>query len=83
VEGDIAIQTARVLTNMAAILEAADSNLSKGLKTTVYLVDLDDFARMNQVYAKFLGSPPRDRAAVQVARLPREAAVEIEVIAEG
>jgi 2-iminobutanoate/2-iminopropanoate deaminase len=82
VAGDITIQTERVLKNIAAILEAAGSGLSKVLKTTVYLRDLEDFGRMNAVYAQFLGENPPARATVQVARLPRDAAVEIDLIAE-
>ena len=82
VAGDITIQTERVLKNLAAILEAAGSNLSRVLKTTVYLLDLEDFGKMNAVYAKFLGENPPARATVQVARLPRDAAVEIDLIAE-
>jgi 2-iminobutanoate/2-iminopropanoate deaminase len=83
VDGDIAVQTERVLNNLAAILEAAGSSLARVLKTTVYLRDLEDFAQMNTVYAKFLGEHPPARATVQVARLPRDAAVEIDLIAEG
>lgn len=83
VDGDIAVQTERVLKNLAAILEAAGSSLARVLKTTVYLRDLEDFAQMNTVYAKFLGEHPPARATVQVARLPRDAAVEIDLIAEG
>ena len=83
VDGDIAVQTERVLKNLAAILEAAGSSLARVLKTTVYLRDLEDFAKMNTVYAKFLGENPPARATVQVARLPRDAAVEIDLIAEG
>ena len=82
VEGDVAVQTERVLKNLAAILEAAGSGLARVLKTTVYLRDLEDFGKMNAVYAKFLGADPPARATVQVARLPRDAAVEIDLIAE-
>ena len=82
VDGDITVQTERVLNNLAAILEAAGSNLSRVLKTTVYLRDLEDFGKMNAVYAKFLGEDPPARATVQAARLPRDAAVEIDLIAE-
>lgn len=83
VDGDIAVQTERVLKNLAAVLEAAGSSLARVLKTTVYLRDLEDFAQMNTVYARFLGEHPPARATVQVARLPRDAAVEIDLIAEG
>jgi 2-iminobutanoate/2-iminopropanoate deaminase len=82
VEGDIAVQTERVLKNLAAILEAGGSNLPKVLKTTVYLRDMNDFARMNEVYGQFFRENPPARGTVQVARLPRDVAVEIEVIAE-
>ena len=82
VAGDITVQTERVLKNLAAILEAAGSKLSRVLKTTVYLRDLEDFGKMNAVYAKFLGENPPARATVQAARLPRDAAVEIDLIAE-
>jgi len=82
VDGDIAVQTERVLKNLAAILEAAGSSLARVLKTTVYLRDLEDFGKMNAVYARFLGEDPPARATVQVARLPRDAAVEIDLIAE-
>ena len=82
VTGDITIQTEQVLKNLAAILEAAGSNLSRVLKTTVYLRDLEDFGKMNVVYAKFLGEYPPARATVQAARLPRDAGVEIDLIAE-
>ena len=82
VAGDITVQTERVLKNLAAILEAAGSNLSRVLKTTVYLRNLEDFGKMNAVYAKFLGEDPPARATVQAARLPRDAVVEIDLIAE-
>ena len=79
---DIARQTERVLKNLAAILEAAGSNLDRAVKTTVYLRDLNDFSGMNEVYAGFLGASPPARATVQVARLPRDVAIEIDLIAE-
>ena len=82
VEGDIAVQTERVLKNLAAILEAAGSNLARVLKTTVYLRDLGEFGKMNEVYARFFPQRPPARATVQVARLPRDAAVEIDLVAE-
>ena len=82
VEGDAAVQTERVLRNLAAILEAAGSSLARVLKTTVYLKDLGDFGKMNQVYARFLGDCPPARATVEVARLPREVLVEIDLVAE-
>lgn len=82
VGGDIGVQTEQVLENLAAILEAAGSSLAQVVKATVYLRDLGEFGRMNEVYAKFFRENPPARATVQVARLPREAAVEIDVVAE-
>lgn len=82
VAGDITAQTEQVMKNLAAILEAAGSSLPRVLKTTVYLRDLMEFGRMNEVYGKFFGEKPPARATVQVARLPRDAAVEIDLIAE-
>jgi 2-iminobutanoate/2-iminopropanoate deaminase len=82
VEGDAAVQTERVLRNLAAILEAAGSSLAQVLKTTVYLKDLGDFGKMNEVYARFFGDRPPARATVEVARLPRDVSVEIELVAE-
>lgn len=81
VEGDIAVQTERVLGNLQAVLEAAGSSLAQVLKTTVYLKDMGEFARMNEVYARYFPGAPPARATVEVARLPREARVEIEAIA--
>ena len=82
VVGDIRAQTRQVLTNLSAIVEAAGSSLARVAKTTVYLRDLSEFAAMNEVYAEFFGSEPPARATVQVARLPRDAAVEMDLIAE-
>ncbi|HXW15244.1 MAG TPA: RidA family protein [Terriglobia bacterium] len=81
-EGDAAVQTARVLKNLSAILEAAGSSLGQVLKTTVYLKNLEDFAMMNEVYARFFDDVPPARATVEVARLPRNVSVEIDLIAE-
>lgn len=81
VTGGIAEQTQQALTNLAAVLEAAGSDLSKVVKTTVFLLDMEDFGAMNEVYGKFFGETPPARATVQAARLPRDARVEIEVIA--
>jgi 2-iminobutanoate/2-iminopropanoate deaminase len=78
---DVAAQTERVLKNLAAILEAAGASLGQVLKTTVYLKDLNDFGKMNEVYARFFGEQPPARATVQVARLPRDVSVEIEAVA--
>ncbi|MDR5694382.1 MAG: RidA family protein [Armatimonadota bacterium] len=78
---DVKAQTRRVLENIKAILEASGSSLDKVVKTTVYLKDLNDFGQMNEIYGEYFKEIPPARATVQVSRLPREAAVEIEVIA--
>jgi 2-iminobutanoate/2-iminopropanoate deaminase len=82
VAGDIAAQTERVVENLRAILEACGSSLDRVVKTTVYLADLEEFPKMNEVYARYFPSAPPARATVQVARLPRDARIEIEAIAE-
>ena len=82
VEGDAAVQTARVLQNLSAILDAAGSSLGQVLKTTVYLQNMADFAMMNEVYARFFADTAPARATVEVARLPRNVLVEIDLIAE-
>lgn len=79
--GDIAQQTERVMENIRAILEAGGSYLHHVVKTTVFLKDMNDFAAMNEVYGKFFKAAPPARSTVQVARLPKDALVEIEVIA--
>lgn len=79
--GDIRQQTERVLENVKAILEAGGANLHHVVKTTVFLKDMNDFAAMNEVYGKYFTSAPPARSTVQVARLPKDALVEIEVIA--
>ena len=81
VEGDIAAQTHRVLNNLQAVLAAAGSSLEKAVKTTVFLADMADFGRMNEVYATYFKDSPPARATVQAARLPRDVRVEIDVIA--
>jgi 2-iminobutanoate/2-iminopropanoate deaminase len=78
---DIQQQTQRTLENVRAILEAAGSNMHHVVKTTVFLKDINDFAAMNEVYGKFFTLAPPARSTVQVARLPKDALVEIEVIA--
>jgi 2-iminobutanoate/2-iminopropanoate deaminase len=78
---DIRQQTQRVLENVRGILEGAGSSLHHVVKTTVFLKDINDFAAMNEVYAKYFPSAPPARSTVQVARLPKDALVEIEVIA--
>jgi 2-iminobutanoate/2-iminopropanoate deaminase len=78
-------QTARTLENLKAVLEAAGSSLAKTVKATVYLKDMNDFAAMNAVYATYLapsGGVPPARTTIQAARLPKDALVEIELIAE-
>ena len=79
--GDIRQQTERVLENIKGILEAGGVNLHHVVKTTVFLKDLNDFAAMNEVYGKYFSSAPPARSTDQVARLPKDALVEIEVIA--
>lgn len=81
VSGDIESQTEQVLKNLEAVLAAGGSSLRQVLKTTVYLKNLDDFPRMNTVYERFFRDSPPARSTVEVSRLPREAAVEIDVIA--
>ncbi len=81
VEGDIAAQTERVLENLKAILESGGSSLRQVVKTTVYLKDMNEFARMNEVYARYFSEDPPARATVEVARLPRDVRVEIDCIA--
>jgi 2-iminobutanoate/2-iminopropanoate deaminase len=81
VDGGIAEQTARVLDNIRAILEAAGTDLSRVVKTTVFLVDMADFAAMNEVYARVFGEHRPARSTVAVAALPRGARVEIEAVA--
>src|SRR6266568_1590171 len=81
VTGDIAAQTERVLVNVEAVLAAAGMSCADVVKTTVFLADLGDFARMNEVYAKRFPTAPPARSTVQVAALPRGARVEIEVVA--
>ena len=82
VEGDITVQTHRVIRNLAGILEAAGSSLDRVVRTTVYLADMNDFAAMNEVYGTYFTSPAPARATIQAARLPKDARVEIDVIAE-
>ena len=81
VDGDVTAQTEQVLSNVKAVLTAAGSSLAKVVKVTVFLQDMNDFAAMNAVYGKYFTSNPPARSTVQVARLPRDAKVEIEVTA--
>src|SRR5690348_3022348 len=79
--GDIGQQTARVLENLKATLEAAGSSMDRAVKVSVFLRDMSEFAGMNAIYAKYFPNDPPARATVQVARLPRDVGVEIDVIA--
>ena len=81
VPGDITVQTERVMASIAGLLTAAGGSFANVVRTTVYLVELEDFAAMNAVYAKWVADPAPARSTVQVARLPRDARVEIDVIA--
>ncbi len=81
VDGDIAAQTHRVFQNLGEILKAAGASFDAVVRSTVYLLDMNDFAKMNEVYATYFSSPAPARATVQVARLPRDAKLEIDVIA--
>jgi 2-iminobutanoate/2-iminopropanoate deaminase len=82
IAGGIKEQTEQVLKNLSGVLEAAGSSLERVVKTTVFLADMDEFAAMNEAYEKFFGEVPPARSTVQAARLPRDARVEIEAIAE-
>ena len=79
VGGGVAAETERVLTNLRAVLESAESSLADVVKTTVFLADMDEFAAMNEVYARHFPDPKPARSTVAVKRLPRDARVEIEV----
>jgi 2-iminobutanoate/2-iminopropanoate deaminase len=81
VDGDIAAQTRRVFENIAGVLKAAGGSFDHVVKTTVFLSDMNDFAAMNAVYGEFFAQPAPARSTVQVARLPRDARVEIEIVA--
>ena len=81
IDGGIAAQTERVMENLKGVLEAAGSSLHKVVKTTVFLKDMGDFAAMNEVYGRYFASAPPARSTVEVARLPKDVRVEIDVIA--
>jgi 2-iminobutanoate/2-iminopropanoate deaminase len=81
VGGDITAQTERVMRNLAALLEAAGLGFEHVVRTTVFLADIGEFAAMNESYARFVSDPPPARSTVQVARLPRDARIEIDAIA--
>ena len=81
VEGDVAVQTERVLENLKGVVEAAGSSLHHVVKTTVFLADMNDFAAMNEVYARYFTANAPARSTVEVARLPKNVRVEIDLIA--
>ena len=81
IDGDISAQTDQVMRNIGALLNAAGTDFAHVLRTTVFLADMGEFAKMNEVYARYVVDPPPARSTVQVARLPRDARVEIDVIA--
>jgi len=81
IEGDVQAQTRQALTNLRTILQTAGTDLQHVVKTTVFLANMDDFQAMNAIYSEFFGDNPPARSAVQVARLPVNALVEIEAVA--
>jgi 2-iminobutanoate/2-iminopropanoate deaminase len=81
VNGDIRVQTRRVIDNLKAILEAGGSSLAEVVKTTVFLKDMNEFPLMNEVYAEYFRESPPARSTIEVARLPKDVKVEIEAIA--
>ncbi|GLH63896.1 MULTISPECIES: RidA family protein [Bacillaceae] len=81
VQGDIKAQTHQVFQNLKAVLEAAGASLDTVVKTTVFLKNMDDFAAMNEVYSEYFTNHKPARSCVEVARLPKDALVEIEVVA--
>ena len=81
VDGDIAAQTRRVFANLQAILEAAGASFDHVVRATVYLADMNDFGTVNEIYGTYFSSPAPARATVQAARLPKDARVEIDLIA--
>ena len=81
VAGDIAAQTRRVLDNVGALLEAGNRSFADVVRTTIFLADMNDFATVNAIYGQYFSEPYPARATVQVARLPKDARVEIDVIA--
>ena len=81
ITGDVSAQTDRVLKNLAAILQASDSSLDKVLRCTVFLKNMGDFGAMNEVYGRYFKQTPPARSTVEVARLPKDVLIEIDVIA--
>ena len=81
ITGEVAVQTDRVLRNLSEILEAAETGLGKVVRSTIFLKNMSDFAAMNEVYGKYFSTAPPARSTVEVARLPKDVLVEIDVIA--
>src|SRR5262245_45644499 len=81
VDGDVSAQTQRVMENLAAVLKSAGLSLAHVARTTIFLADMNDFAKVNEVYGSYFSEPYPARATVQVARLPKDARVEIDAIA--
>lgn len=81
IDGDVAAQTHQVMKNLEAVLAAAGSSLQRAVKTTVFLADMNDFGKMNEVYGSYFKESPPARATVQAARLPRDVRIEIDVVA--
>lgn len=81
IDGDIGAQTERAMENLRAVLKAAGADFDNVVRTTVYLADMNDFAEMNDVYARYFGDEPAARVTVEVARLPRDARIEIDAVA--
>jgi 2-iminobutanoate/2-iminopropanoate deaminase len=81
VQGDVKAQTRQVIANLKAVLEAGGSGLDKVVKTTVFLKDMGEFPAMNEVYGEFFSKEPPARSTIEVARLPKDARVEIEAVA--
>ena len=82
VEGDVTVQAKQVFENLKAVLEAAGSDLNHVVKTTIFLQDLGDFTRVNEIYAAYFGKAAPARSTVQVARLPKDVLIEVDCIAE-
>ena len=82
IEGDVVAQAKRVFENLKAVLEAAGSDLEHVVKTTIFLKDMNDFARVNEIYAEYFGKAAPARSTVQVARLPKDVAIEVDCTAE-
>jgi len=81
IEGDVSAQTDQVMRNIGELLKAAGTDFGHVVRMTVFLADMNEFAKMNEVYGRYVTNPPPTRSTVQVARLPRDARVEIDVIA--